>query len=483
MLTIPETSWLVVLPTLIVVGTGLLILLVDLWSEGPDRDGLGWLGIAGLVVTGIASVALWNTHEVSFSGGMAVDRFALFFNLLFCLGGILALLMSMNYLENTDIRVGDYYSLTVFSISGMVMMAAATDLIVFFLALEVMSIAIYALSGIWRRQLRANEAALKYFISGAFATGFLLFGIALIYGATGATDFATVQEKLAAAPPELRGMATAGMALLLVGFGFKVAAVPFHFWAPDVYEGAPTSITALMAVGVKAAAFASFARVFTDALGPLMPEWREVVAALALLTMVVGNFLAVLQQNIKRMLAYSSIAHAGYLMVGLVAVNDGGGAAVLFYLLAYTLMNLGAFAVVIAVGRRGQPNEQIDDYAGLGFRYPGLGAAMSIFMLSLAGFPPLVGFAGKLYIFSAAVHAGYVKLAVLGVLSSVVSVYYYLGVLAKMYMAEGTTLLDSPSSRPYLFACLLIAAAGTVLVGVFPSSAYELARQSFAALG
>jgi len=479
----PEISWFVILPTVLVVGTGLLILLIDLWMEGPDRDALGWLGIAGLIVTAIASVALWNTHEIGFAGGMAVDRFALFFNLLFCLGGILALLMSMNYLETTDIRIGDYYSLTVFAISGMVMMAAATDLIVFFLALEVMSIAVYALAGIWRRQLRSNEAALKYFVNGAFATGFLLFGIALIYGATASTEFAVIQQKLAATTPDARGLATIGMALLLVGFGFKVAAVPFHFWAPDVYEGAPTSITALMAVGVKAAAFAAFARVFNDALGPLMPDWQQVVAALAILTMIVGNVLAVLQRNIKRMLAYSSIAHAGYLLVGLVSLKDQGGPALLFYLLAYTLMTIGAFAVVIAVGRRGQPNEQIDDYAGLGFRYPSLGLAMSIFMLSLAGFPPLVGFAGKLYIFSAAVHAGHVTLAMIGVLSSVVSVYYYLGVLVKMYMAEGDTVIDAPGTRPYLMACLLIAAAGTVIVGVFPSGAYELARLSFASLG
>ena len=480
---IPEISWLVALPTMLVVGTGVLILLIDLWMEGPDRDSLGWLGIVGLVITAIASMSLWNTHESSFSDGMIVDRFALFFNLLFCLGGILALLMSMSYLETTDIRVGDYYSLTVLAISGMVMMAAATDLIVFFLALEVMSIAIYALAGIWRRQLRSNEAAMKYFLSGAFATGFLLFGIALIFGATGSTQFAAIQQRLASGSPEVHGLATVGMALLLVGFGFKVAAVPFHFWAPDVYEGAPTSITALMAVGVKAAAFASFARVFTDALGPLTPDWQQAVATLALLSMVVGNVLAVLQKNIKRMLAYSSIAHAGYLLVGLVSVKQEGGAAVLFYLLAYTLMTLGAFAVVVAVGRRGEPNEQIDDYAGLGFRYPGLGMAMSIFMLSLAGFPPLVGFVGKLYIFSAAVHAGYVRLAVIGVLSSVVSVYYYLGVLVKMYMSEGDTVIDAPLSRPYLMACLLITAAGTVIFGVFPAAAYELARMSFASLG
>jgi len=481
-MTFPDISWLVALPSLLVVGTGVLILLVDLWMEGPDHDALGWLGIAGLLVTAIASVSLWNVHESSFSNGMIVDRFALFFNLLFCLGGTLLLLMSMNYLENTDIHVGDYYSLTVLSLSGMVMMAAATDLIVFFLALEVMSIAVYALAGIWRRQLRSSEAALKYFISGAFATGFLLFGIALLFGATGSTQFAVIQQKLATGTPELRGLATVGMALLLVGFGFKVAAVPFHFWAPDVYEGSPTSITALMAVGVKAAAFASFARVFNDALGPLLPEWQEVVAVLALLSMVVGNILAVLQTNIKRMLAYSSIAHAGYLMVGLVAVKENGGAAVLFYLLAYTLMNLGAFAVVVAVGRRGEPNERIEDYAGLGFRYPSLGLAMSIFMLSLAGFPPLAGFVGKFYVFRSAILAGHLTLAIIGVLNSVLSVVYYLRVIVAMYMEEGGAEGKSFGQAPYVYIAIAVAVIGTLYLGILPASALNWSRIAFAAL-
>ena len=478
-MTIPSVSWLVVLPSILVVCTALAVLLADLFMEGPDHDSLGWIGIAGLVVTAIVSAALWNTHEIGFSGGMAVDRFALFFDVLFCLAGILVLLMSMSYLETTDIRGGDYYSLIVFAIAGMVLMSAATDLIVIFLSLEVMSMAVYALAGIWRRQLRSNEASLKYFLIGAFATGFLLFGIALIYGGTGTTTLEGISKALEGGANANRPMILVGMGLLLVGFGFKVAAVPFQLWTPDVYEGAPTSITALMAVGVKAAAFAAFVRVFAYALGPLLPDWQGVLWVLAVLTMTVGNVIAVLQQNIKRMLAYSSIAHAGYLLVGLVSVQNGGGAALLFYLLAYAMMNLGAFAVVIAVGRLGHPNERLDDYAGLGFRYPLLGATMTVFMLSLAGIPPLVGFAGKFYLFSAAVKSGFVGLAVIGVLNSVVSVYYYAGVLVKMFMIEGTTEIIAPSTRPYLVMTLLIAAIGTVLLGVFPSFTYELARQSF----
>jgi NADH-quinone oxidoreductase subunit N len=278
-------------------------------------------------------------------------------------------------------------------------------------------------------------------------------------------------------------LATIGMALLLIGFGFKVAAVPFHAWTPDVYEGAPTSITALMAVGVKAAAFAAFTRVFLHGLAGLSGDWSMVLWGLAVLTMTVGNVVAVLQQNIKRMLAYSSIAHAGYLLVGMIANGENGGSAVLFYLLGYALMNLGAFAVVMALGKRGEPNERLDDYAGVGFRHPFLGFAMSIFMLSLAGVPPLVGFAGKFYIFAAAVKAGYVGLAVIGVLNSVVSMYYYVGVLVKMYMTEGSADVPSPTTRPYLFATMLVTVIGVILLGVFPAKAFELARQAFLSLG
>jgi NADH-quinone oxidoreductase subunit N len=482
-MTFPDLSWLALLPTLIVSFTAMLVMVTDLWAEGPDREGLGWIGIVGLGVAGVVSVLLWNTHESGFAGGYIVDRYALFFNLIFCLAGALTLLASMDYLAATDIRSGEYYSLVLFATSGMLMMAAATDLIIIFLGLEVMSIAIYVLAGIWRRDLAANEAALKYFLLGAFASSFLLFGIAMFYGATGTTALGGIASQLGNLAPGQRPLIFAGAALLLVGFGFKVAAVPFHAWTPDVYEGAPTSVTAFMAVGVKAAAFAAFARVFLHTLGPLSVDWSGVLWVLAVLTMTVGNVLALVQHNIKRMLAYSSIAHAGYLLVGMVAAKEGGGAAILYYLFVYAVMNLGAFSVVMALARRGEKNEEIEDYTGLGFKYPFLGLSMIIFMLSLAGFPALAGFTGKFYLFSAAVKAGYIGLALIGVLNSVVSVYYYAGVLVKMYMTEGGKEIPLLSERPHLFATLLVTTTATVLLGLFPSWAFDLARAAFQSLG
>jgi NADH-quinone oxidoreductase subunit N len=479
----PDISWLAILPALIITGTALLTLVADLWSQGPDREGLGWIGIVGLMAAAIASVTLWNTAITSFAGAIVLDRYGLFFTLLFCAGTILTLLLSMGYLETTDVRTGDYYTLVLFSTLGMVLMATATDLIVIFLGLEVMSVAAYALAGIWRTQVRSNEAALKYFLLGAFATGFLLFGIALLYGAAGTTLLDPIARVAQTATAEQRTLLVAGVALLIVGFGFKVAAVPFHTWAPDVYEGAPTSVTAFMAVGIKAAAFAAFARVVMHSLGGLAGDWSMVLWVLAVLTMTVGNVTALLQRSIKRMLAYSSIAHAGYLLVGMIAGGEQGGGSLLFYLVAYTWMTIGAFTVVAALGRRGQPNENLDDYAGVGFRSPFLGMAMAVFMLSLAGIPPFGGFVGKFYLFSAAVKSGYIWLVVIGVLNSLISVYYYVGVLVRMYMTEGGAEVASPSSRPYLFATLLLAVLGTIGIGLFPSGLYDLARQSFQALG
>jgi NADH-quinone oxidoreductase subunit N len=483
MIAFPDIAWTALLPALILTATAILALVADLWMEGPDREGLGWIGLVGLAATAITALALWNTRVSTLADTIAVDRYGLFFTLLFCVASGLTLLMSMSYLELTEIKTGDYYALVLFSTLGMVLMASATDLIVIFLGLEVMSVAAYALAGIARGETRSNEAALKYFLLGAFATGFLLFGVALVYGATGSTALPVIAQRLAQLGAEQRVLLTAGIALLIVGFGFKIAAVPFHVWAPDVYEGSPTAVTALMAVGIKAAAFAAFARVFMHTFELFAVDWRSVLWVLSVLTMTVGNVTALLQRNIKRMLAYSSIAHAGYVLVGMVAGGEAGGSALLFYLIGYAFMTLGAFAVVIALGRRGQPNELLDDYAGVGFRSPFLGVAMIIFMLSLAGFPPLVGFMGKFYLFSAAVQSGYVGLAIIGVLNSLVSVYYYAGVLVRMYMVEGTTEVAAPSSRPYLFATLLLTVTATVALGLFPSSLFEVARQSFLALG
>ena len=378
---IPAVIWGPLLPLLLVAGAALVVLVVDLFLEGPERELLAWLSLLGLVTGGFASAALWGSEASTLGDRFVVDNYALFFNLIFCGGTALTVLMSIDSvrLEETG---GEYYPLLLFAVTGMITMAAANDLIVLFLGLEVMSIAVYVLTGIFRNEPRSSEAALKYFLLGAFATGFLLFGIALLYGATGTTRLDLIANRLGG--PE-RELAMLGAGLLLIGFGFKVAAVPFHVWTPDVYEGAPTSVTALMAVGVKAAAFAAFARVFGSALVSLSDDLSGLLWVLAAATMTVGNVLAIAQSNIKRMLAYSSIAHAGYLLMGLVAATPQAGSALLFYLFAYAVMNLGAFAVVLALGETdgsGATHEDIESYSGIGFRQPLLGMAMAAFMLS-----------------------------------------------------------------------------------------------------
>ena len=476
---LPEINWLAVLPSGLLTLTAILVLFWDIWIQEEDRPNLVWLTVSGFVVTGVVSFALWGRADAS--GPLALDSYALFFNGIFCLAGTLTVLMSGSYLEITKIRQGEYYALLLFAAVGMVLMAAATDLITIFLGLETMSIAVYVLAGIWHQRLASNEAALKYFLLGAFASGFLLYGMALIYGATGSLQLAVIAEQVAA-----QGSSTlllVGMGLLLVGFGFKIAAAPFHVWTPDVYEGSPTTITAFMAVGVKAAAFAAFARIFLHTLDAVHTEWEGVVWVIAVLTMTVGNLTALVQTNIKRMLAYSSVAHAGYVLVAMVAGKDLGGAALMYYLVAYGFMNLGAFGVVLALNRQGEANEELSDYAGLGFRYPALGMAMAIFMLSLTGVPPLVGFTGKFYVFSAAVKAGYIGLAVIGVLNSAVSAYYYVRVIVTMYMQEDEKGLEIAALRPALSLAIIIAAAGTVLLGIFPSASISIARESFLSLG
>jgi NADH-quinone oxidoreductase subunit N len=478
----PDIPWLALLPLLIASGTSLLVLVADLFVEGPDREGLGWIGVIGLAAAAIASALLWTSETSAFNGGLEIDRYTLFFNLFFCVTGVLTLLMSMDYLHTIGLGGGEYYVQLLLAVVGMMLMAAAGDLIVLFLGLELMSMAVYVLAGIWRPELRSSEAALKYFLLGAFASGFLLFGIAMAFGAFGTTTLSAITAQLGTLTAEQRPLALAAVGLLLVGFAFKVAAVPFHSWAPDVYEGAPTSVTALMAVGVKAAAFAAFARVFLHTFEAMSGDWTWLLWTLAVLSMTVGNAAALVQRNIKRMLAYSSIAHAGYLLVGVLAGGENGGAAVLYTLVAYAMMSLGAFAVVIAIGRRGEPNEDIADYAGLGFRYPFLGMCMTIFMLSLAGIPSLAGFTGKFFLFSAAIEQGYVWLVIIAALNSTMSIYYYAGVLVQMYMGDGDREVQGVRHRPYLLATLLFTAFATVALGLFPSWALNLARSAVASL-
>ncbi len=481
-MTTPPVDWIPLIPLLIVTAAAIVVLCADLVLEPGDHDSLAWLSIVGVGLAGVSAAVLWGGQRETLGSVFVLDNYALFFDLLFAAATVLTLLMSIDYLDTAGIHAGEYCSLVLFATSGMITMAGANDLIVVFLGLEVMSVSVYVLAGIARRDMRSNEAGLKYFLLGAFATGFLLFGIALVYGVTGSTRLDLIASRLASGAGEGQALLGLAIALLVVGFGFKIAAVPFHVWAPDVYEGSPTSVTALMAVGVKAAAFAAFARVFLQSLGAVGADWNQLLWTTAALTMTVGNLLAISQSNVKRMLAYSSIAHAGYLLVAMVA-GKAGGAALLFYLLAYSAMSLGAFAVVIALGRKGEPNEEIERYAGLGFRRPLLALAMAAFMLSLAGVPPLAGFAGKFYVFRAAVAEGYVGLAVIGVLNSVVSAYYYIWIIVTMYMKEGTLEPTPLSNRPYLAFTIGFSFAVTLLFGVFPSLVFAVALSGFLSLG
>jgi len=473
--------WETALPGLIVVATAMLVMIVDLAVRGDDRDGLAAVGVAGIVAAAVSAVVfLGGSGAGGYGDTLRGDAFAVFFTVLVCAGSALTVLMSVDFLREQPIAPGEYHMLVLLATSGMIFLAGANDLIVLFLALEIMSVAVYVLAGLLRREARSTEAALKYFLLGAFATGFLLYGIAFFYGATGTTRLDAIAA--AVRTGGLDGWLLLGIAFLLVGFGFKAALIPFHVWTPDVYQGAPTAVTAFMAVGVKAAAFAAFARTFTAALGGVAGTWTGILWVLAALTMTVGNVFAVTQRNVKRMLAYSSIAHAGYALIGLVTASEAGGGALLFYLVVYTFMTFGAFAVVIALGRRGEPNEELSDWAGVGFRHPVLGLSMAVFMLALAGVPPTAGFTGKLYLFAAALEQGYVGLAVVAVLNSLVSVYYYLGVLVQMYMADGSTVPVPPRRRPFLLATILVAVTATLVLGVVPARPMDAARAAFASL-
>jgi NADH-quinone oxidoreductase subunit N len=474
-------GWQTLLPALVVLVTALVVMCADLLRPDAEHEGLVALGIGGLVVAAVTAAVLWAGGTITgFHGMLRADGYGLFFAMLTCLGAILTLLMSVEYLRDEPVAAGDYCVLVLLAASGMVVMAAAADLLAIFLALEIMSVAVYVLAGMRRGDLRSNEAAVKYFLLGAFASGFLLYGVAFVYGATGSTRLDVLAAHLASGDA-WSGYLLVGSALLLVGFGFKVALMPFHVWTPDVYEGAPTPITTFMAVGVKAAGFAAFARVFAVVLAHT-DVWPPVLAWVAVLTMTVGNVTALAQTSTKRMLAYSSIAHAGYALIGVVVGTTQGTSALLFYLVAYTVMNVGAFGVLLAMARRGESGEQLSDLAGVGLRHPGLGLAMTVFMLSLAGMPPTAGFIGKVYLFTAAVDAGWVALAIAGVLNSLVSVYYYLGVLVRMFMTDGERALVPPLGRPVLMVSIGIAVVGTLGLGFFPGLPLELARLSAATL-
>jgi len=472
-------DYVALLPAAQMLVAAIVVLVLDLFTPADEKGVLVWTSLAGLALS--AWVALrFRGAEGAFGNTLLLDGFAVFFILVFAVVAALTILMSVQYVRESGIREGEFYVLILLSAVGMIIMASANDLILFFIGLETMSIAVYVLAGMWRSRAESAESAMKYFLIGAFATGFFLYGIALIYGATGSTHLDRIAEALGG--PQAALLLTAGVFLVLVGLAFKVAAAPFHFWVPDVYDGAPTPVTAFMAVAVKAAAFAGWARIFLHQWEPLRDEWTPAVKALAILTMTLGNVLAVTQSSVKRMLAYSSIAHAGYLMIALVAGGEVGAQALLFYVVSYAAMTLGAFAVVAALKADDREGAAYADFAGLGYRKPFLAMAMSLFMLSLAGFPPLAGFTGKFYLFRAAVAAGHTDLAVIGVLNSLVSVFYYLRVILMMYMQEGGVEAKSFRGAPYLYAAVGFTAVATVYLGILPTGALYASLGAIASL-
>jgi NADH-quinone oxidoreductase subunit N len=475
------TEYAAVIPLVIVALSGAFAMLAEAFRQPGERMPIAGLGLIGLVGAAVASTFLWDTDRISF-GVIRADNFTLFINLILCVVGVLTMLFSNDVVDRNHLPAGEYYALTLFAICGMMMMAAATDLLVIFVALEILSLAVYVLTGIRRSSGAGAEAAFKYFLLGSFSSAFFLYGIAFIYAVAGSTRLEQINLALSsqgAGPPPT--LAVLGVGLLAVGFAFKVSAVPFHMWTPDAYEGAPTIVTAFMSTGVKAAAFASFARVFLSPLEPLQGQWEPVLSIVAGVTMIVGTVVGVVQTNIKRMLAYSSIAHAGYLLLGIIAANRAGKAAILFYLLVYAVSNLGALGIVALLGTPENEHDELRDFAGLSESRPALAALMLIFLLSLGGIPPTAGFISKWYIFNAAIEEQHYALAIIGVLTSVVSVFFYLRIVVMMYFTEGPE-VHRPRVPATAVAGLALATIAVFYLGVLPTQILELALESISTI-
>jgi len=465
-----------ILPLIVLMAWACALLIIDLFIPNDRKGWTAALAAAGLLVS-LGLVVTQPAETVrSFNGMMTVDGFARFLHVLFLISGLAGLALAYNYLNRSGLQRGEYYTLFIFSIGGMMAMAMASDLIMVFLSLEWLSIPLYVLAGFARPKLDSEESALKYFLLGAYAGGFVLYGTALTYGAAKSTQLAEILAAVKGGDVNL-GMLSFGAAMILIGLGFKVSAVPFHMWTPDVYQGAPTSVTGFMAVTAKAAGFAALLRIFVLAFPAVAPKIAVVLWVLAALTMLLGNLVAIAQSNIKRMLAYSSIAHAGYILMALVPyalkqVSADSVASAIFYLLAYGVTTLGAWGVVIAVEKTDGTGVNLQDYAGLGRKNPLLAAAMTIFMLSFAGVPPTLGFVGKLFLFRTVIEAGEISLAIIGVLTSLISAYYYLRVIVIMYMQPGE---PETNSDFWLNLVVGVSAVSVVLLSLFSSPIFQWA--------
>jgi NADH-quinone oxidoreductase subunit N len=475
-----------IVPMACVTAAGIAAMTAEAFREPGEEMPIGPLGAIGLIGAAVAALLLWNDNATSFStsfGVVVADNFGLFVTWVLIIVGLLSLAISAPTIERERLPRGEYYALMLFAVAGMMLMATASDLLVIFLALEVLSLAVYVLTGIRRDQPAATEAAFKYFLLGAFSSAFFLYGIAFTYGVTGSTRLDRIGRVIAAQAMAPTPMQFLALGLLLVGFAFKVSAVPFHMWTPDAYEGAPPAVTGFMSTGVKAAAFAAFVRVFLAAFEPLRSDWAPVIWVVAAATMILGTVVGVAQSNVKRMLAYSSIAHGGYLLLALVSANDVAKGAVLFYLLTYAITNLGAFGVIALLDNADRPNDRVSDYAGLWSDHPALAALMTIFLLSLGGFPPLAGFIAKWYVFSAAVKAGYYWLAIIGVLTSVVSVFFYLRIVVMMYMTASSEMpVRFPKVPRIAGAALVVSAILVFYLGILPARVLAWAAASISTI-
>jgi NADH-quinone oxidoreductase subunit N len=468
-----------ILPVIVLSIWACTLLLIDLFF-GRKRKGLtAALAALGLVVTLILVVVRVGNTTAGFGGMVIVDDFSNFLSILLLLSGLAGVTLAYDYLDRVGIEHGEYYALLLFSITGMMLMGMSADLIMIFLALELLSIPLYVLAGIAVPQLSSEEASIKYFLLGAFSSGFFVFGTALVYGATGSTALKEIVSVIDGGNYDLT-LLLAGAGLILVGLGFKVAVVPFHMWTPDVYQGAPSAVTAFMAVGAKVAGFAALLRIFVLAMPSISVDITPVLWALAALTMILGNVVAIAQKNIKRLLAYSSIAHAGYILMALVPYGDpevsaDSVASALFYLVAYAFTSFAAWSVVIAVEQRGEKGLDLSDYAGLGRKQPALAAVMTVAMLSFTGVPPTLGFVGKFYLFRTVIEGGFIGLALIGVLTSLVSAYYYLRVVVIMYMQEGEPTVRRES---WLYATAFVSAIAVVVLSIFSAPLISLASQA-----
>ena len=486
-MTIPLQDLLAILPELVVIGAACLILALDPVLPANRKDLLAWLTLGALAIClGLTSSQMTGRLSV-FSGMVVIDAYGAFWKLLLYIVTGLTVLLSLAYLKAERLNIGEYYGFILLSLSGMMVMVSGADLLTIYLGTELMSLSLYVMAGLKRTEARSLEASAKYFVLGAFSSGILLYGISLLYGLAGSTRLSLIAEAIATQGGGSPLLPLA-LVLLAVGFGFKLAVVPFHMWTPDVYQGAPTSVTAFMAVASKAASFGAFLRVFVEGLGGLSADWSILFTGICLVTMALGNLVAIVQTNIKRMLAYSSIAHAGYALIGVVVAGrqssepaSAGLASVLLYLAIYSFMTLGAFALVGLLRKEGQESDNIEDYAGLAKREPLAAFFMLLFLVSLAGIPPTAGFIGKFYIFMAAVNAGMAWLAVVAVIFAAISAFYYLRIVMVMYMREADGSVESHSrleTSPALSFVLACALAGVVLLGLFPNALWSLATHA-----